>query len=311
MRPEANRPLTMLLSRELLMRRVVALVLIVAVSGCSAAQPPPSVPPAPAEVCAQPGLWAVYARTSPSSPQSVQPRPLPPGKAAGTGALAGAAGTVAGGTFGGGLLGLAFGIVLAPVAAIVGAGVGLFSAHSEADIVAAEKNLTGALDAAKPADAIRARVVALAHERAGRRMYDCADLDSLEACERQSPEPPAVVLSMTASPPYFEVEGRINPDLRLLLSADAEIVRTSDGATVYRRAWVYRGRQHGYFDFAADDAKLFRAELQTATDALAAKAVDDLLIGGREEVHTSSEQPEGTVWTVLPPGSSSPGADCP
>jgi hypothetical protein len=89
------------------------------------------------------------------------------------------------------------------------------------------------------------------------------------------------------------------------------VVRASEAATVCRRAWVYRGRQHGYFDFAADDAKLFRAELQTATDALAAKAVDDLLIGGRAEVHPPGAQPEGTVWTVLPPGSPNAGADCP
>ncbi len=171
--------------------------------------------------------------------------------------------------------------------------------------------MTGALDATKPADTIRARVAALAQERAGRRVYDCGDLSSADACERQSPERVAVVLSMTVSPPYFEAEGWRNPDLRLLLSADAEIVRTSDGVTTYRRAWVYRGRRRSYFDFAAGDAKLFRAELQTATDALAAKAVDDLLIGGREEVHPSAEQPEGTVWTVLPPGGSGSGADCP
>ena len=110
------------------------------------------------------------------------------------------------------------------------------------------------------------------------------------------------MLSMTVSQPYFEVEGAITPDLRLLLAADADVVRASDGTIMYRRGWIYRGRQHGYFDFAADDAKLFRAELETATGALAAKTVDDLLIGGREEVHPSGEQPENTVWTVLPPG---------
>jgi hypothetical protein len=119
-----------------------------------------------------------------------------------------------------------------------------------------------------------------------------------------------VVLSLTVSAPYFEIEGQITPDLRLLLSANAEVVRAHDGAVVYRRAWVYRGRQHGYFDLAADDAALFRAELATAEQALAAKIVDDLLIGGREEVRPSAKQPEGTVWTVLPPARSDGGTDC-
>jgi hypothetical protein len=170
--------------------------------------------------------------------------------------------------------------------------------------------MTRALEAAKTADAIRARVVTRAEQQVGRRLYDCGDLDDLDAC-RQAAGPVAVVLSMTVSAPYFEVEGPITPALRLLLSADAEVVRANDVAVVYRRAWVYRGRQHGYFELAADDAKLFRAELDTATDALATKVVDDLLIGGREEVHPSAEQPEGTVWTVLPPSSGSGAEDCP
>jgi hypothetical protein len=284
----------MLLSKALLMRCLIAVVLVAALSGCSSEQPPAPVPPALAEVCAQPGLWALYVRTSTTSPQSKPPRPLPPGKATAGGAIQGAALSA---SLGG------LGILLAPVAAIVGAGVGLFSAHSETEIAAAEQSLTGALDAAKPADAIRVRVVTLAQERAGRRMYDCGDSPSLEACERHAPEPAAVVLSMTVSPPYFEVEGVRDPGLRLLVSAHAEVVRASDGDIVYRRSWIYRSGQYGYFDFAEDDAKLFRTELQTATDSIAAIAVHDLLIGGRER--------KGTVWTVLPPGGSSPGTACP
>jgi hypothetical protein len=306
----------MLSSRELVMRRLVALVLIVALSGCSTVQ---TVPPAPAEVCAQPGLWAVLARPREATAGG-PPTPLSGGRAAAAGAWKGGAGSVETGAevfaLSGsdplaGILVLALSIAIAPVAALIGAGAGIGVAHPEAEIAAAKKSMTDALDAAKPAGAIRARVVALGQERAARQMYDCGDLRSLDACERQSPDPVAVVLSMTVSPPYFEVEGRINPDLRLLLSADAEVVRASEGATVYRRSWVYRGGQHGYFDFAADGAKLFTTELNTATDALAAKVVDDLLIGGRAEVHPPGAQPEGSVWTVLPPGGSNRGADCP
>jgi hypothetical protein len=301
-------------------RRLVALVLIVGLSGCSTVQ---TVQPTPAEVCAQPGLWAVLARPRVAATGDL-PAPLSAGNAAVAGAKAGAAAafqpaaTAVGGA--GQMPGAAFlmtiplaaaGVVLAPVTAIIGAGAGAASAHSEEEIAAAKKSMTGALDGAKQADALGARVVALAQEQAGRRVYGCGALSSLEACERHSPDLVTVVISIATSPPYFEVEGSVTPDVRLLLSADAEVVRASDGATLYRRSWAYRGRQHGYFDLAADDAKLFRAELARATDSLAAKVVDDLLIGGREEVHSSRQQPEGSVWTVLPPGGSGSGADCP
>jgi hypothetical protein len=310
---------------ELLMRRLITVVLIVAISACSTVQ---TVPPAPAEVCAQPGLWAVVAR--PGAEAGDPPVPLSGGSAAAAGAKAGALGSL---KTGAGLAGemlsghssgdfaglevllagaiLAAGVVIAPVAALVGAGVGAGVAHPDAAIAAAQKDMAAALDAARPADAIRTSVIVLADQRARRRLYDCGGLATTDACQQQSPESIAVVLSMTVSAPYFEVEGAITPDLRLLLSADAEVVGTSDAGAVYRRGWIYRGRQYSYFELAADDAAVFRAELKRATDALASKVVDDLLIGGREEVHPSGEQPEGTVWTVFPPGRWSHATACP
>jgi hypothetical protein len=286
------------------MRPPVALVLIFAISACSTVR---TVPPAPAEVCAQPGLWAIYVRERVDEPRRALPRPLPPGKAAAAGAWSGGAGSVKAGfelppTYDAFLspLVLALGIAVAPVAAIVGAGVGAASAYSEPEIAAAEESMTRALEAANTADAIRARVVTLAEQQVGRQLCDCGSVDDLDACRLQSPEPIAVVLSMTVSPPYFEIDGSITPDLTLLLSVDAEVVRASDRVVLHRRAWVYRGHQHGYFQLAADDAALFRAQLDSAARALAAKVVYDLMIGGREEVYALGEQPAGTVWTIFP-----------
>jgi hypothetical protein len=255
----------------------------------------------------------------------VLPRPLPRGEAAAAGAWAGGAGSLKMG-FGaaisvpqhpddpiGALLATAFlalGVAIAPVAAIVGAGAGAASAHSEPEIAAAQESMGRALRDARPADAIHARVVTLAQQRVGRQLYDCGDQVDVDACRQHAAEPVTVVLSLTVSPPYFEIDGSITPDLTLLLSADARVVGASDGGQLYRRAWVYRGHQHRYFELAADDAALFRAQLESAEQALAAKVVDDLMIGGRQEVHAFDEQPEGTVWTVLPPARSNAVADC-
>lgn len=148
------------------------------------------------------------------------------------------------------------------------------------------------------ADAVREQVTALARERAGLHLYDCVGVSSFDACWEQAPEPVAAVLTIELRPPYFEVAASVEPRLRLLLSARAEAFHTNDPTTVYSRAWVYRSPQYGYFDLAADDAAKFRAELAAAENALAEKIVDDLWIGGREEVHASAEQPEGTVWTI-------------
>jgi hypothetical protein len=148
------------------MRRYIALVLIAAVSACSTVQ---TVPPAPDEVCAAPGLWAIYVRERLDEPRPALPRPLPPGQAAAAGAWQGGAGSVKAGVelplgydeFLSPLI-FALGIAVAPVAAIVGAGVGAASAHSESEIAAAEESMTRALTAANAANAIRARAVTLA-----------------------------------------------------------------------------------------------------------------------------------------------------
>lgn len=196
----------------------------------------------------------------------------------------------------------AAGIVIAPVTAVVGAGIGAGTAHSKAEIAAARTSMAAALEAADLPEAVRQRAVVLADERASRQIYDCGQAARPAACVARSNQPLSMLLTLAVSQPYIEVQGSIEPHLRLLISADATVLQISDGATVYWRSWIYRGRQQGYFDLAADDARLFRAELEAATDALAAKVVDDILIGGREEVHKTPEQPEGTVWTVIPPG---------
>jgi hypothetical protein len=316
------------------LRRHIAIILIGAVSACSTAE---RVPPAPAEVCSQPGLWAVLTR--PKLEQTAgPPQPLSRGEAAASGATAGAIGSVtAGAMVAGGTLAIlgqgagadarisatlavlgvvvagaaiVAGIAFAPVAAMVGAGLGAGGAHSEADVLAAEASLTGALEAADPPTAVREQVIVLAERGAGRKLYDCGDMSIVTDCRAASPEPVSTLLIITVSSPYFEVKTSTHQDVRLLLAADAEVLHASDDASLYQRSWVYRGAEYEYFDLTADGAALFRSELDTAIAALAAKVVDDLLIGGREEVHPTSEQPPGTVWTVVRPNATGPGEDC-
>lgn len=300
------------------MRRVTALVLVAVLSAC--ASPVRTMPPVPEELAARPGVWAVITRPKTSQGNRV-PTPLSPSEAAATGAKAGAAAAFAPAAVAAAgaaethgdnevaavAMALAIplaaaGIVIAPVTAVVGAGIGAGTAHSKAEIAAARTSMASALEAADLPEAVRQRAVVLADERASRQIYDCGQAARPAACVARSNQPLSMLLTLAVSQPYIEVQGSIEPHLRLLISADATVLQISDGATVYWRSWIYRGRQQGYFDLAADDARLFRAELEAATDALAAKVVDDILIGGREEVHKTPEQPEGTVWTVIPPG---------
>jgi hypothetical protein len=196
---------------------------------------------------------------------------------------------------------MAAGVVIAPVAAVVGAVVGVAKGNYAEDIAATSSAIREALVAARPTEAIRAGMVERA-EAVGRELVNCPDADSPGACRAAAWAPIATLVRVRAGPPVCEVEGKINPSFRLLLRAEASVLRGGSVKPVYVRGWVCRGPLTDCFDLAHIGAAEFRAQLAAAERAIAAKATADLLQGGNPEVHPTPEQPEGSVWTVLPPG---------
>lgn len=263
-------------------------------------------------------MWGIAG--IPHDPSFVSPPvPLTTGEAVGHGALAGAKGSMslgaemAGQTFRSGsgdplttlvaLTFLAAGVVIAPVAAIVGAGVGAAKGTDPSEVAAARANLDAALRDVQSARAIRNEMLDRAPDIPGRQLIDCGEAASPEACRLPGDEGTvANLIVLRTNPPYFEVEGEIEPDLRLLLRAEATVQRYGQAEPAYFRAWLFRGELTPYLDLARDGAAKFREQLGAGERAIAVKAVADLLQGGVPELHPTAEQPEGTVWTVMPPG---------
>jgi hypothetical protein len=119
---------------------------------------------------------------------------------------------------------MAAGVVIAPVAAVVGAVEGVAKGNYAEDIAAASSAIREALVAARPTEAIRAGMVERA-EAVGRELMNCPDADSPGACRAAACAPIATLVRVRAGPPAFEVEGKINPSLRLLLRAEASVLR--------------------------------------------------------------------------------------
>ncbi|MCB1992023.1 MAG: hypothetical protein KDG49_11240 [Geminicoccaceae bacterium] len=196
---------------------------------------------------------------------------------------------------------LGVGLILAPVTAAVGAVGGAATRADPEEAAAAEKSFNRALDERDNAQPLVASFIDEAERLAGRTLADCGAAALPAECELADGGSPSALLRLS-SLEHFEVEGRVQPKLRLLKTLDAEI-RTPDrdGAVVWR-SWRYRGVQRSYFELAADDARLLRGELAAAREALVAKAVQDIFLIGPVERHETELQPEGTVWTVVPAG---------
>jgi hypothetical protein len=85
----------------------------------------------------------------------------------------------------------------------------------------------------------------------------------------------------------FELKGPwdVNPELELIVSARARLVRTSDGAVLYERTLDHRSIKRRFADWATDGGGPFRVEREGALDHLAGEIVADTLLienGGAE-----------------------------
>ena len=281
-------------------------------------QPTLEVPPTPGSIAAMPGVWAVSVQM-PDDAARLPPQPLTRGEAARRAAAAGAKGSVLGGA---GLAGAAAegairdeplllvlapvflvgGLVVAPIAAVAGALGGAASGMSEAEREAAEASLARALLENAPDEKLAPAIIETTARRTSRTLADCGVAWRPAECLLADGGSPDVLLRLKLGEPLFLVEGKAHPRLRLVQRLDAQVLPARLDQPTHQRQWVYRGTEHRYAEMAADDARLLRRELVTAREALVAKAVSDLFSPGAPERHVGREQPEGSVWTVLPPG---------
>lgn len=303
------------MDRQRTFRSIVAGLALGSLVACG--QPTLEVPPTPGSIAAMPGIWAVSIQV-PDDATRVPPQPQPRGEAARQGAAAGAKGSVMAGAALAGVAAedallddpwllvlapvfLVGGLVIAPIAAAAGAIGGAASGMSEAELETAEASVTRALAENAQDETLALAVVEETGRRTSRTLADCGVASSPSECRLADGGAPDVLLRLTVGEPLFLAEGKAHPRLRLVRRLDAEILPTELGQPTHKRSWVYRGTEHRYADMAADDARLLRRELAAAREALIAKAVGDLFAPGEPERHIGREQPEGGVWTVLPP----------
>jgi hypothetical protein len=271
-------------------------------------QPAVEVPQTPAGMAGLPGVWAVSVELPEAAAAPAEPKPpLERGEAAKRGAAAGAKGSVVGGAM---MAGAAFGdrdlawlgpivagvflvggVVLAPVAALAGAAGGSIAGSSPERIAAAEASMQVALRERPSAADLAELFIREADQSAGRSLADCGAARTASACDLPDGTAPDILLVLAFGQPLFEIEGEIQPKLRLVQHLTAEIRPGDITMPSHARMWVYRGSRESYLELAADDARLLRQEFATARAALVAKAVDDLFLPGAPERHVGREQP--------------------
>jgi hypothetical protein len=165
-----------------------------------------------------------------------------------------------------GLAMLGAGVVVAPVSAAVGATVGAIAAPSAGDV---ERSAAALERAVVDADLPRALPARIVEAGAPRPVIPPGDPTGL-AADTLLELGAVTVLLVSKDPTDWR------PDLRLRISLPGRLLRASDGGELGTWSWEHEGSQATFFEWAKDDARLFRAELERAGRALAARVITDL-----------------------------------
>jgi len=165
-----------------------------------------------------------------------------------------------------GLALLAAGVVIAPAAAGVGAAVGALRAPSAGEVERNEETLARALADAGFSDALAYQIMEVGGDRPIFFGTDpvAPSVDTWLALDA------AQILLKSNDPTEWR------PDLRLRVSLRGRLLRDSDGVELGAWFWEHEGRKAPLFEWGANDASLFRAELERAVRALAVRVIQDL-----------------------------------
>jgi hypothetical protein len=77
--------------------------------------------------------------------------------------------------------------------------------------------------------------------------------------------------------PYRELQ--INPELTLGMEVRGRLIRTADKVVLFDNTWEHEGNAHLFAEWAANDARLFAAELERAYDVLSNTIVTTIFLG--------------------------------
>jgi len=164
-----------------------------------------------------------------------------------------------------GLMLLGAGVALAPVGAGVGAVVGALTAPSSDEV---EQSAAALQRAFADADVPRMLTARIIDAGGPRPIMAAADPDSPAADTVLALD--ALEISLTSKTPG----GR--GSLRLRMSMHGTLRRASGGEELGTWAWEHEGRKASFVEWGADDARMFRAELERAQRSLAAQVIKDV-----------------------------------
>lgn len=187
-------------------------------------------------------------------------------------------------------------IVLAPIFALAGGAYGAIVAEPASNVEEANRLLRQAISELNLQESLRERTVQVGRLETDIPYVVLPAESSVNARAMDSlPVNTILVVQIT----YVTLEdgkGSVNPALRLVLKAQAQLIRKTDGNTLYVLSSEFRGMRHTFREWAAEEGKLFRSELDRGLQDIAVHIIE-----GTFMLYLFAT-PEGGLRPDYPPG---------
>ena len=150
------------------------------------------------------------------------------------------------------------------VGAIGGAVYGALTAEPVSALSAAESEIRGAVVTLRVQEALRDRVLQIARGRSRVKFLALHDagrtvIDELIGYGALADEGIEAVVEISVPTIGLAGEGSIHPPLWFFMTASARVIRTADGAELYKEKFEYRGGSlYKFVEWGAEEAKAFR-----------------------------------------------------
>lgn len=189
-------------------------------------------------------------------------------------------------------------LFLMGVGAGVGAIAGSIKGESEEKIKETENALNSYLASVDIQGTLRDRLLAVSGEQT---RYSCVPID-LKGPGTQGEEVTYDVSSYQDIDTILEVgvgwcrlfglqNKDVNPDLLLYMGGTIRFISAKDGKVLYSREIAHTGNTHKFLDWGADNAQLFKEEMERAFPSLAGKIIE---VTSFLQAHPPVEPSEGT-----------------
>lgn len=178
---------------------------------------------------------------------------------------------------------LALGIALAPPAALVGGVYGAVAAEPAQAVEEAEATLKKILAEAKVQEVMRDHIMPVARNEA---RYALLVLQNQgpphagELVDYRAALDTGIQAVLEVSLLEFALLGEwlVNPPLKIQMTVQARLVRTSDDSTLYYNRFTYEGSERLFSEWADNHAMPLRKEFERCYDTLAQQIVEEVLM---------------------------------